>query len=155
MFACCIVEKHICCKNEEVQDMAAAIASQRSKRCVQYWRDPVLNGWPQWATLCAHLLSSRVDIVLILGWLIPSEMVTGPTCNSTLSLSKKIRAWLYSSCPCTSGCRSMGSILSLATMQCICTQLRPTLCDSALQAKCAVLFVQPQNAARVHCMCAR
>jgi hypothetical protein len=44
----------------------------------------VLNGWPQWATLCAHLLSSRVDIVLILGWLIPSEMVTGPTCNYSL-----------------------------------------------------------------------
>jgi hypothetical protein len=46
----------------------------------------VLNGWPQWATLCAHLLSSRVDIGLILGWLIPSEMVTGPTCNYSLSL---------------------------------------------------------------------
>jgi hypothetical protein len=45
----------------------------------------VLSGWPQWATLCAHLLSSRVDIVLILGWLIPSEMVTGPTCNYSLS----------------------------------------------------------------------
>jgi hypothetical protein len=47
----------------------------------------VLNGWPQSATLCAHLLSSCVDIVLILGWLIPSEMVTGPTCNYSLSLS--------------------------------------------------------------------
>jgi hypothetical protein len=34
------------------------------------------------------LLSSRVDIVLILGWLIPSEMVTGPTCNYSLSQKK-------------------------------------------------------------------
>jgi hypothetical protein len=45
------------------------------------------------ATLCAHLLSSRVDIVLILGWLIPSEMVTGPTCNYSLSLCLTSCLW--------------------------------------------------------------
>jgi hypothetical protein len=35
---------------------------------------------------CVLILFGRVPTLVHLGWLIPSEMVTGPTCNYSLSL---------------------------------------------------------------------